>query len=359
MVHTDVIRAPRRFCLVISTVLLPWYAVAHNTVPQWATAYSTVYSANERMRNKQKSELIFKKSHVMPFSQLIFSWNAAHPVVGHFSFAVQVRNAATKIWGAWHPMATWGAYKQRTHATKSDGHAKYLYVRLETEKDAYADAFQVKAVPHGGASLSQVHGLAVGLADFTRFCPEPVTTLSGLSSVHIPAVPMLSQHQLPHRYRAEMCCPTSCSMVAAYLTQQKINTVHFAEYSFDYGLRMYGSWQFTVARLFHAMDARMRVFTRRLNSFAELHGQLERGIPAIVSVRGWWPGAAKAHDDGHFFVVVGFDAATQQVVCHDPAHPTNQQTIKRYALHDFVRAWERSRRLVYWIEPITTYKGEV
>ena len=46
-------------------------------------------------------------------------------------------------------------------------------------------------------------------------------------------------------------------------------------------------------------------------------------------------------------VIVGYDADHQKVMCYDPAFDTDDQVSRMYDLHDFIVAWERSRRLTY------------
>ena len=45
--------------------------------------------------------------------------------------------------------------------------------------------------------------------------------------------------------------------------------------------------------------------------------------------------------------MVGWDAKKREVICHDPAFDTVDQVYTRYDIHEFIVAWERSRRLTY------------
>ena len=81
-------------------------------------------------------------------------------------------------------------------------------------------------------------------------------------------------------------------------------------------------------------------------------GQLAQGIPVTVSVRGTLDGAPKAYDNGHLLVIVGWNAKKKAVICHDPAFDNHQYVLKQYPVQSFIRAWENSRRLAYWVDPV-------
>jgi hypothetical protein len=117
---------------------------------------------------------------------------------------------------------------------------------------------------------------------------------------------------------------------------------------------VYGSWPFNVSHLFEVLNGFAYAWVQRFDSFTDLHKQLLQNIPVVVSVRGALPGALKSFPHGHLLVVVGFDARTNEVICHDPACYTVHQVEKKYSLSHFIAAWENSRRLGYCISPIKT-----
>ena len=144
-----------------------------------------------------------------------------------------------------------------------------------------------------------------------------------------------------------LCSPTSMSMVVETLTQRKVEPLLFSKYVYDEGLDVFGNWSFNMAHAFERSHKQALFYTTRLGSFAELHSLLKKDIPVAVSVRGAITGARKEYRNGHLLVVVGFDADTKKVICHDPAFDTHDQVNQKYDLHDFIVAWERSRRLTY------------
>jgi len=318
---------------------------------KWAHLFHKKITSDESARAVQHNSFHFAKNEVPHFTQLLLSWNAIRPTKGHFTFFVQARNADTHKWGSWHRMIEWGNSVQRSHATRSDGFSKYLHVRLETEPLQRAHAFRIKVEGIDGASMALLKSIAVTTTDMHAFESEQVMRdLAGLSSVFVPGVSKISQHALLHADNHRMCSPVSCAMLSEFFTRNKTNPLCFADKSFDKGLNSYGSWPFNMAHSFEQAQGKAWFFNTRLNSFRDLHRQLKRGIPAIVSVRGTLKQAPKSYPHGHLLTVVGYDSRSQEVLCHDSAKMGHANVEQRYELADFIHAWEASRRLTYWAE---------
>ncbi len=342
-----------QFLLILSFTLHSCALIAVQ-LPSWAHLHKKVFNTAEQEANAAKTEIVYSKYDVASFSQLIFGWNAFRPnhKGGYYSFHARVRNACTKKWGKWHRMVHWGSGIARSFQSKSDGFSRYEHVRLEIDPHKLADAFSIKIEAYNGASLGDLHAFTVTTADLSSFKSERVGHhIKKLESVHIREVPRLSQFKINHEDNHKMCSPTSSTMLINYFNSQSTNPLHFANQSFDHGLGVYGSWAFNTAHAFDMCDGSILFYPTRLNSFVELHEQLERGIPVVVSVRGRLPGAPKAYEGGHLLVVVGWDKNKQEVICHDPAFKTHKNTLKRYPIKRFLQAWELSRRLVYYAEP--------
>ena len=324
---------------------------AADNVDQWSWLYRKKFNEKQRETNRSKTETYFAKEDIPHFTQLIFSWNAFRPSNGYFSFFIQARDAESKKWGKWHHVADWGAEIQRSFNSKSDGLTKYVHVRLETESQKLSDAFRLKVTAISGANLFGIKEFAFAITNYNLFKPEKLgEQITQLPSVYISNVPQISQFELAHKENARICSPTSCTMLTRFLTESSTDPRDFADNAYDHGLDAYGSWPFNIAHAFEQSGGTISFFTTRLNSFAMLYHQLSRGIPAVVSVRGWLPGAPKIYRHGHLLVVVGWDKKTKEVICHDPAFATHEKTVQRYPFESFVRAWEASRRLVYWSE---------
>src|SRR5690606_4823762 len=183
-----------------------------------------------------------------------------------------------------------------------------------------ADGFRIRVESHENASLALLHRLSAATSDFNLFKAEPHNAIATkMQTVVISTVPQIAQLALDHEDRQRICSPVSCAMVVEYLTGQKEDPIDFSLKVFDTGLSVYGSWAYNVAHAFDRCRGAAYFCVKRSNSFFDLHKQLMKGIPSIVSVRGELPGALKPFPNGHLMVVVGWDQQTAEVICHDPA----------------------------------------
>jgi hypothetical protein len=319
----------------------------------WTRSYRKVFSMQDQQHYDVQSQCTFERSQVMPFTQLIFSWNAVRPAHGALIFYAQVRDKESQKWGSWHKMMSWGHNVQRSFEDKKQrgNLSSYHFVRLEVDKESLADAFRIRVEREEGAQLSSLRSFVVSVTNLTAFVTEKISELQELSSVVVKGVPVVSQFMLDHSQADRLCSPTSCSMVASFLGKKTVSPILFADGVYDEGLGVYGSWPFNTAQIFEALQEKVSASVVRMDSFKQLHTQLIKGMPVVVSVRGFLRGAPKSYDNGHLLVVVGWDAQRREVVCNDPAHKTDAEVRSQYALSDFLAAWERSRRLTYLIEP--------
>lgn len=318
---------------------------------QWTWFHRKTFTDQEQAENADKTHIAFSKTDLPPFSQLVFSWNALRPSKGYFSFYAQVKNAHTQKWSKWHRMANWGASTQKSFETDPDTISSYHHVRLEAKGTGLCDGFSIKVEAHEGASLSLLKSFAVNLANLNLFMPEK-DPLHALRSIMIKGVPKYSQFELDHPRNDGLCSPTSCAMLTAYLLSKNIDPIDFAERSHDQGMDKYGSWPFNTAHAFERAEGKILFAVKRLHSFKDLHDQLAKGIPVVVSVRGQIHGAPRPYKNGHLIVVIGYDTKTKEVICHDPAVSKDQLVRKRYNIKSFLQAWERSHRLAYLADPI-------
>jgi len=322
--------------------------------PEWSHLYTRIFSEEDAAHNKGQKELIFSKTNIPNFTQLIPSWNAVRPVGGHFSLWVQARDQRTKRWDNWYHVADWGDGIQRSYMSDPGAATRFFHVRLEALNAKEMDGFKLRIQAHGAADIAQVRTLAVNTTHNDRFVSEVHNgALRKLSSLHIAHVPHWSQMTLNHERSDALCSPTSCSMLVSYLNKKIVDPLSFARKAYDGGLDAYGSWPFNAAGVFELSGQSLVCAITRLNSFIALHGLLQKGIPVALSIRGALKGSAKkSHPHGHFLVVVGFDGEHDQVICHDPAFPDDEKTVVRYDRKNFLAAWENSKRLVYLISPV-------
>jgi hypothetical protein len=336
--------------LYLSIIAVHVHAMQH--VQPWTWLYQKVFSPQELTSEKNERVVSFAKENVQPFTQLVFTWNAQRPQNGFFSFWVQSHNAHTKKWSEWYKMFEWGEDVQKSFVGGRKDGTRYCHVRFETSQDK-ADGFRIKIIAHEGIPLTLLKAVFVSASDFTLFTEESVNkALAQLPTVMIDTVPKTSQFTINHHKNGSMCSPTSCSMLVGYLLGRSLDPLEFAHKSFDHGLNVYGSWPFNMAHAYEQSGGTCLFATARLNSFYGLYQRLQKGIPVVVSVRGYIEGAPKVYENGHLLLVIGWDAQNQCVVCHDPAVKHDEGVLICYPIKSFLHAWERSHRLAYLAEPL-------
>lgn len=314
-------------------------------------AWTWTYSAFLKPSHNYENKILFEKSKTPAFTQLICSWNAQRPAKGFFRFSARVRYAQSGIWSPWYHMYDWGARIQKSYL-KKHGLSSYRHVRLEIDIDQKANALQILVEPFDGADIKNLHAMHISLSNMELFQEEAVdTSLKDLPSNSIANIPHFSQMILDHPKKEALCSPTSLSMVLSHLLKKHLDPVSFAGKVYDEGLEVFGSWPFNVAAAYEIVNKKYFIRVQRLHSFRQLHEMLEKKIPVIVSVRGYLPGGAKEYTDGHLLVVRGWNRPFKKVLCLDPAFEDPKKTNVAYDIQPFLRAWEKSKRLAYYLIP--------
>ncbi len=315
----------------------------------WAAAHRYHFSKGERLHAVLKGEMHFSKVHVMPFSQLIPSWNGARPIEGYFAVYVRVRSQETHRWDDWLHVADWGADGQRSYGAKG-AFSTFHYARLEMNEDILADGFEMKVEAHDGASLKEVQLLVASTSNKQYFKTEHYSKslLQSLESVYLEDVPCISQ-MIDHPHALKICSPTALAVCTAalYGKLHANDPLVMAQKVYDKRLEIYGNWMFNTAQGFITCYQKIFFYPMRLENFASLHAILMEGIPVVVSIRGTLKGAAKSYPSGHLLVVVGWDKKKAKVICHDSAFKHNHNVEVEYDWSEFVTAWQLSQRLVY------------
>jgi hypothetical protein len=335
-----VIRGRTRIVVFCIAYML-WYCMPCKGIQPWTWCYKKTFLTTSLREGSQA----FIKKNIPHFTQLIFSWNADIPQKGSLQFWVRVHYADTKVWSDWHRMAEWNQQGGKTFYSKHDDGLEYCYVRLEVPKGRFADGFHIKAIAQHGANFESLKALAVSVANMQKFEGESVQNYKHMTSIVVEGVPEWSQMLIDHPRASAICSPTSLCTLASYVTGKKLHPYDFANGVFDHGLKIYGSWPCNIAYAYHATDGTVFYHVQRLHDFNTLYRYLMQGIPVVVSVRGALPGAPKTYNDGHLMTIIGYDASTRSVICHDPRIVGNVET--KYSLASFLQAWENSHRLAY------------
>ena len=297
---------------------------------------------------KTKNELLWQVENIEPFTELMVSWDATRPQQGFY--LIQLRSY-TAGWSEWVDYAVWGAQDQYTFKNElPKSSIQVVQDTLETTHGVKATGFRVRVVSQGGASFQTYRGLHACATDRTshviaRTSPENV-------AVELPVIG-LSQMMLKDERSKRICSPTSTTAVIRFLSSSKLpNPLVFADAVRDSRFDIYGNWIFNTAESSNILGGSWQCYPARLSSFAQILEILQKGIPVVVSIKGPIIGGASPYESGHLLVVKGFDFRTKEVLCMDPAFPTDDTTSVRYALDNFLDAWSRRQGLAYIFQRI-------
>lgn len=286
------------------------------------------------------------KKEVKPFRQLLVYWNGTIPKNGHWQISAKVRDAKSKKWSKNILMLDWGKNRNFSYSNTKDLFAKNCHVRLETDNLADMYDIEFKAI---NSTLNGLTLIGATTSDFKKFKEENKIDYKENKSVLLD-VPQISQLQVKHEDAHRICSPTSLTMVINYLTRKNLNPLNTAMNVYDPKLDAYGSWQYNIAYASHLIGDKYTIHLVRLNSFADILKSLYQNNPVIVSIRGNLTGALKDFPNGHLLVIVGYNSKTNKVICNDPAAESNKNVRKEYDLKEFIKAWEKSFRLAYYID---------
>lgn len=290
-------------------------------------------------------QIVSPEVTVLPFDELLPSWNAALPPDGSLSLEVRVK--AAQGWSQWYSFGTWQTGAAQSLETQKDALGQVFTDTLRLK--AKATAWQYRVTIKGqGASLRLV---ALTTSDRARMGAGIGAAGNALAWGQVLSVAPRSQMLYSNGGEA-WCSPTSLSMLLAY--QGKTFTVpEVARSVYDKTYQGTGNWAFNMA---FAGEQGMRAFLTRLPNLAEAEGYILAGIPLGVSIgwkRGELPGAPLPSSTGHLMVLVGFDKLGNPVL-NDPAAPSNQMVQRSYPRAIFEKLWlSHSGGLTYVVAPRT------
>jgi hypothetical protein len=314
----------------------------------WSKSYEILFSAAEQKSHNTVNELYVEKVGIASGTQLVFGWNAHRPDVAQFTFFVRTRNAHNKEWSSFHKLVEWGGTSQTSFSNTAE-FSKFLYARLEIDKNTDIDGFGIKIIASEPKILGLLAGVFVTVSNFKAFVAEKVPAeFFKKKYICVEDVPLISQILLMHPRSSGLCSPTSSAIVTSTLLKKSVNALEFSDYCYDRALDMFGNWPFSTAHMYEHAHEYAYMYPMRLASISALYNLIEREkCPIVVSIKGTIKGGAKPYPKGHLLVVIGFDPALKKVICHDPAFREINRVRCEYNIYDFIEAWERSNRMTY------------
>lgn len=302
-----------------------------------------VYHHSLEIKDKSATDYIWENTEVIPFDELIVSWNAMRPQYGAFVISVSIKK---EEWTPWFSYAYWGSSTQWGGDTRSEAHS----VEIEQDilsilKGGKATGFRVRVEAVEGASLDEFYALHACASRIHELTSSEVI-MTG-PSIDL-KVPLVSQMALQHVRKRDMCSPTSTSAAISYLLKKnRLDPVAFALHSHDDMHDIFGNWVLNTAHAASVMGKDWNCWVQRLKGFNGIYRKLQEGTPVVVSVRGPLTGSAVPNTSGHLMVVKGYRAADNHVLCMDPGFPDDKSTEVSYKLTEFLEAWSRRRYVAY------------
>lgn len=291
-------------------------------------------------------EYIWKEELTDDFDEMIVSWNALRPIIGSYSFFISVK---TDHWSEWIPYAYWSHDRQHgSNSSSTDDHLRVFQDEVKIQNGAFASGFQVKIVASDGACFLDFYTLHVCITN-TQKVIENVQT-GRYSTVDI-EIPLISQMKIEHPRNRDLCASTSTTAVVNFLAFHKnIHPASFAEKAYDHAFDIFGNWVLNIAQASAILGSQWNCSVQRLHGFECIYERLCQGIPVVVSVLGPLTGSATPYSQGHLMAIKGYDAETQQILCMDPAFPSDRATNTSYSFNDFMAAWARRRYVAFIFE---------
>ncbi|PCI78027.1 hypothetical protein COB21_01665 [Candidatus Aerophobetes bacterium] len=323
-----------KFLSIFSLLFIPLFSV-----------FSEMHHHYIKHTDTPNDSFLWTKQNIVPFEELLITWNASRPTQGHYSIYVSLN---TQKWSPWLVYAKWGSDFQKGAISKLENVPVRVYQdAVETLEGEVGHGFKIKVIAENGADISNLKSIHVCSSKPSSIAISS-SNMDTHDSYHL-AVDGLSQMALMDERGNRLCSPTSTTAVVRFLKNEHIlNPLQFAENVWDASFDIFGNWVFNVAEAYNQINSPLiSCWVERLNGFQNILDSLKEGFPVVISVRGPLPGSAQPYKNGHLLAVIGFENKTREVICMDPAFDTDDETTVRYNLDDLMTAWNRRKNVAY------------
>jgi len=273
---------------------------------------------------------------------------------------------AARVEGQWTKEYDFGVWAldastitRRSAGRQEDAHGKVLTDTLVLGQKADGLRMTVWLFSTRPGVSPHVRALSAAMTDTRRALPEERS--DGQAWGTVLAVPGRSQLLYPPD-GGVWCSPTSVSMLLAYWSGQLgrdalgVAVPEAAAHVYDATYEGTGNWPFNTAYASSLADGALHGLVARFDSFAQVERLIARGIPISISVAygaGELTGSPMPSTNGHLLVVKGF-TPEGDVVCNDPAFPSDESVNVTYRRAELLRAWDHSNRSAYVLWPAGT-----
>ena len=298
--------------------------------------YTTTY--HHPITKTNTNSYLWKEEDTLLFNELIISWNIK--LLANQDYRIEAQLKIEGQWTPWFTYAYWGVSQRLAYHKKMDAFSVLIdQDQIKILNDKLADGFQIKI-----SSEKQITHAAYLHACVSQPKHLKLNRNALPQSVYHP-VPFHSQITLPHKRCMTMCSPTSITAVIQFLTQNKsLNPLDVAEQVRDHTFDIYGNWVFNTAYAYTLLPSPFYSWVERISSFKRVQDLLLKGYPLVISIK-----TTKDAADGHLIGLVGYDSASQEVLCMDPAkkdYPT------KFSLEKLVECWGYRGYIAYIFSPI-------
>jgi hypothetical protein len=273
---------------------------------------------------------------------------------------------AARVEGAWtkdYDFGPWafdkGTITRRSVDGQEDSQGRVLTDTLVLKRKAEALRATVWLYSTQPGVSPRIRALSVALSDGTRLPVDGASDQSAWGTVL--DVPGLSQMPYPNGGPV-WCSPTSTTMLLGYWDRKLgrhdlAETVPAAaEHVYDEVYRGTGNWSFNTAYAAAQGGGALHGAVVRLDAFSQVERFIAAGIPVSISIAylpGTLTGSAAYGSEGHLIVVKGF-TAQGDVVCNDPAFPSDEKVGVTYKRDELWQAWRHSAGAAYVLWPAGT-----
>lgn len=302
------------------------------------------------LQTSQQTSYTWLVPHIRSFDELIISWNANRPLIGHYVILSSVYIA--NQWSPWLLYAVWGAqYQFSFYDSTSKAPVHSFQDQIQLHEGKTAEGFRIRIEACGGANLEKFYTIYSCCSSILEL--RQIRESSDLQgSFHLP-MQGLSQMCLNHPRSMSLCSPTSTTAAIHFvLNNQRLDPLEFAHRVYDAGFDIYGNWSFNVAQAFIELNSQWHCFCARVSGFQKILQYLKEELPIVVSIKGNLTGSFTSYPNGHLIVVRGYDSFSHRLLCMDPAFPSDNQTLRAYPWEEFMQAWEQRGYLAYFFLPI-------
>ena len=307
----------------------------------------------EQTQQGQNFVLLSPRIPVLPWDELIVSWNAHCPV--GTALRVEARAFDGERATRFYTLAGWSAEPgpgRTSLPNEKDANAAVDTDTLKCRRPM--NAAQVRITLSGsGDARPRLKSLTLSFLDSNT--PPLVLPANRAAWGKILDVPQRSQ--LGHAGASGWCSPTSVSMILGYWSQRlhrpelDVPVPEVARGVYDIAYRGTGNWIFNTA--YAGSFEGMQACATRFDSFRRVEDCIAAGIPVALSVSfDLLNGKEEDQNNGHLIVVVGF-TENGDVVVNDPwPDPNGENRVRKvFPRGRVMNAWQRSKQTVYLVHP--------